>query len=255
MEYFNGNGIDLFYLRSGNGAPLVLLHGYPLDHTIWDELVPLLQKDFDLIIPDLRGFGQTQAVEKVYTLDDMAVDVKELLDYLKLDKVNIAGHSMGGYISLAFARLYPRRTLGLGLISSQALADTPEQKEKRYATAKQVGYEGVSVVEGMAEKLTSNAELQITIRSIIQRQRPAGIIGALKALAERYDSTPLLPAFNFPVALVHGEVDALIPVERAREIKDAVPHAHLVQLPGVGHMPMMENPLATAKALKTLNIS
>jgi 3-oxoadipate enol-lactonase len=252
MQHFNGNGIDLCYLRSGKGVPLVLLHGYPLDHTIWDELVLLLQKDFDLIIPDLRGFGQTQAIDKVYTIDDMAADVLELLDYVNLDKVYIVGHSMGGYIALAFARLYPTRTLGLGLISSQALADSPEQKEKRYATAKQVAQEGVSAVEGMAEKLTTNAGLQKTIRSIIQRQKPAGIIGALKALAERSDSTPLLPTFSFPVTLIHGEADALIPIDRARDIKNVISHAHLLQLPDVGHMPMMENPLATAEGLQAL---
>jgi pimeloyl-ACP methyl ester carboxylesterase len=86
----------------------------------------------------------------------------------------------------------------------------------------------------------------------MERQRPAAYIGALKAMAERMDSTPLLSSFNFPVVLIHGETDALIPIERAREVKKAVPRAHLVELQGAGHIPMLENKEETARALKHL---
>jgi 3-oxoadipate enol-lactonase len=86
----------------------------------------------------------------------------------------------------------------------------------------------------------------------MERQQPAAYIGALKAMAERVDSTPLLSSFNFPVVIVHGDADVLVPIERAREVKAALPQAHLVEISGAGHMPMMEDRERTAEALKHL---
>jgi len=253
MNFATANGIRIAYGRRGDGMPLVLLHGYPLDHTIWDDVAPLLAGSFDLILPDLRGFGQSEAVDAVYAMADMAADVAALLDYLKVEKAVIAGHSMGGYVALAFTRAYPQRALGLGLVSSQALADTPERKEGRYATAAQIAEKGVAVVaEAMPAKLSPDAGVQVRVRDLIEKQNPAGLIGALKAMAERPDSTPLLSGFKLPLVGVHGLADELIPVERAREAKVLVPHARLVELPGVGHMPMMEVPEEVAEALKLL---
>src|SRR3990172_563796 len=129
MDKLNVNGIQIAYERHGSRTPLVLLHGYPLDHTIWDEIVPLLEGDFDLIVPDLRGFGQSDLVEEQYTVADMAADVAALLDELGIENTYIAGHSMGGYIALAFVRNYPERVSGLSLVSSQSLGDSPDRKD------------------------------------------------------------------------------------------------------------------------------
>jgi 3-oxoadipate enol-lactonase len=118
------NGINLAYTSRGKGTPLVLLHGYPLDHTSWDEVATLLENKFDVITTDLRGFGQSTTVETPYTMSDMAADLDGLLDYLKIEKVALAGHSMGGYVALAFAKKYPQRVNALGLVSSQAAADS-----------------------------------------------------------------------------------------------------------------------------------
>jgi 3-oxoadipate enol-lactonase len=104
----------------------------------------------------------------------------------------------------------------------------------------------------MPQKLSPDQRVQDSVAKLIRRQPVAGIVGALKALAGRPDSTSLLAAFGFPVVIVHGDADALIPIERAREVKAAIPQAHLVELHGAGHMPMMENPTATAEALSWL---
>lgn len=253
METLNVNEIRLTYERRGTGTPMVLLHGFPLDHHLWDDVVPLLSDTFDLIVPDLRGFGGSSTVESFYAMEDFAADIAALLDHLGIQKAAIVGHSMGGYIALAFARLYPARVTGLGLVGSQALADAPDRKEGRYKSAAEVADKGIgSVVAAMMPKLTSAARLQEYAKQSMERQQPAAYIGALKAMAERVDSTPVLASFNFPVVLVHGDADALIPIDRAREIKAAIPEAHLVEISGAGHMPMMESPQKTAEALKRL---
>jgi 3-oxoadipate enol-lactonase len=253
MEKIKINEIELAYTRRGKGTPLVLLHGYPLDHHLWDDVAPLLEDTFDLILPDLRGFGESTTVDSAFTVDDYASDIAGLLDQLGIQKTAIVGHSMGGYVALAFARLYPERVSGLGLVSSQVLADPPDRKEGRYKSAADVSDKGIGgVVETMTPKFTSDERLQAFARESMERQQPAAFIGALKAMAERMDSTPLLSSFKFPVVIIHGEADALIPIDRAREVKNAIPQAHLVELNGAGHMPMMEAKEETARALKHL---
>jgi 3-oxoadipate enol-lactonase len=253
MEKVNVNRIHLAYERRGQGRPLVLLHGFPLDHHLWDDVAPLLEDSFDIIVPDLRGFGNSTMIESALSMDDYASDIASLLDHLNIQKAAIVGHSMGGYVALAFARRYPERVSGLGLVSSQLLADPPERKEGRYKSAADVEANGIgSVVEAMAPKFTTDQKLQAYARESMQRQQPAAYIGALKAMAERADSTPLLSSFHFPVVIVHGDSDSLIPIDRAREVKQALPQAHLVELQGAGHMPMMEAAEKTAEALRHL---
>lgn len=253
METINVNGIRLAYERRGTGSPLVLLHGYPLDHHLWDEVVPLLQDTFDLIVPDLRGFGESSTVDSFYTMEDIASDIAALLDHLEIEKTAMVGHSMGGYVALAFARLYPERITGLGLVSTQVLADAPDRRDGRYKSAAEVADKGIaSVVAAMTPKFTSDARLQEFARQSMEQQQPAAYIGALKAMAERVDSTPLLSSLTVPVVIVHGDADSLIPIDRAREVKVALPNAHLVEIGGAGHMPMMEAKERTAQALKLL---
>jgi 3-oxoadipate enol-lactonase len=247
------NGFQMFYQRRGAGTPLLLIHGYPLDHTIWGPVLPLLEASADLILPDLRGFGRTEAVRGEYAMSDLAADLVALLDSLGLEKTVIAGHSMGGYLALAFARAYPQRVMGLGLVASHALADSPEQVAARYAAADRVAKKGLgSLADSMPASLTSDPKLQANLKKIIERQSSIGAIGALKAMASRPDSTPILASFEFPVLVVIGLTDALIPLQRAYQIQKLVPHSRVVEMPGVGHMPMMEAPRITAEALKTL---
>jgi pimeloyl-ACP methyl ester carboxylesterase len=250
------NDINIAYERREVGTPLVLIHGFPLDHTTWDGMISHLEGQADVILPDLRGLGQSDitrpgAPQGAYTVADMAADIAGLLDALQIEKAVIVGHSMGGYVALAFARAYPQRLAGLGLVSTQVLADNDERKAGRYATAEQVAAQGVGVVaDGMAPKLSANPDLVPAIRELILRQPAAGVIGALKAMAERPDSTELLAALKVPVAIVVGQADALIPADRSREMKAILPQAVLIELPGVGHSPMLEAPLETAQALK-----
>lgn len=253
MKKIKLNGIELAYERRGKGMPLVLIHGYPLDHSIWNETISQLENDFDLILPDVRGFGESSTVDAPYTLSDIANDLAALLDSLGVERTTLAGHSMGGYIALAFAKAFPERVTGLALVSSQTASDTPERKEGRYKTAADVSQKGVQIVaDGMTDKLSPIQSVRDVIRPLIAKQSVAGVTGALKAMAEREDLTSFLASFGQSLVLIHGDADELIPVERAREIKSLVPSAHLVELRGGGHMPMMEMPVETATALKKI---
>jgi pimeloyl-ACP methyl ester carboxylesterase len=255
MEKIRLKNVTLAFDRRGSGSPLLLIHGFPLDRSVWTQLSTRLESNFDVIMPDLPGFGDSSIPQGDTTIDQMAADLAELLDGLNIPATYLAGHSMGGYVALAFAHAYPHRVLGLGLLGSQATPDSPESKAGRFATAEQVGLKGANAVAGMAEKLSANPSLAPYFREIILRQRPAGIIAALKAMAGRADATKFVGEFNFPVILVHGQADVLIPPERARELKALVPQAILLELPGVGHSSMLEAPDETAQALlKFLNL-
>lgn len=253
MKKIKLNGIELAYERRGKGTPLMLIHGYPLDHSIWNEVAAQLENDFDLILPDLRGFGESTTIESPYSISDIANDLTALLDSLGVEQTALTGHSMGGYVALAFAKAFPQRVSGLALVSSQAAADTPERKEGRYKTAADVSQKGVQIVaDAMTDKLSSQQNVQDVIRPLIGKQSVAGVTGALKAMAEREDLTSFVAAFGRPLVLIHGDADALIPIDRAKEIKALAPSANLVELAGAGHMPMMETPKETALALKKL---
>lgn len=244
------NGLELAYERRGRGEPLLLLHGHPLDHTIWEPLVPLLEADFDLLLPDLRGFGQSAAPRTSYLLTDMAADIAALMDALGLARAALAGHSMGGYIALAFARAWPERVAGLGLVASHVFADPPERRAARYRDAAEIEAHGPRLLaESFPPKLTPDPRLQTFLRDLIARQSPWGVAQAMRAMAERPDASAWLAEFDFPLVVIHGVADALVPVERAWQAKTLVPRLHLVEIENAAHMPMMEAPEATAKAL------
>ena len=160
---------------------------------------------------------------------------------------------MGGYVALAFAQAYPNRVRGLALVASQTAADTPEKREGRFAQARQIAEDGIGeTVAGMTPKLSPDARVQKFVHDLMRKQKAAGYIGSLKAIAERADTLSVLADSSFPVLLVHGEADALIPVGLAREIQAKLPRARLVEAPGAGHMLMMESPQQVADALKSL---
>lgn len=250
MITYTHNDSILAYERLGRGTPLVLIHGFPLDHSIWDDITPLLTPTFDLILPDLRGFGESVSSAPAWTMRDLADDLAALLDHLGLDSVFLAGHSMGGYVALAFADAYPQRVRGLALVSSQAAADAPEKRAARHAQARQIAEDGIGeTVAAMTEKLSADERVRKFIHELMRKQKPAGYIGSLKAMAERADTMSVLEKNSFPVLVVHGDADGLIPLQM--EIPLKVPRARVTEIAGGGHMPMMESPREVAEALES----
>jgi len=245
--------VQLYFEEYGHGIPVVLIHGFPFDHTIWFPLVPLLKERARLILPDLRGFGKSPATRGVYDMGLLADDIKDMLDSLNIKQAVLAGHSMGGYVSLAFARCYPERLLGLALVASQAAADTPERRQGRLQTAGEVERRGVkSLAKTMPEKLTANPALVDLLRQLILQADPQGVAGTLRGMANREDMTRRLSEINVPTVIIAGAQDSLIPVEKSREMEQLLPRGWLVEVPNAGHMPMMETPEMVAEALHRL---
>jgi 3-oxoadipate enol-lactonase len=254
--YSMADTVTLHYSEVGQGTPLVLLHGFPLSSAIWHEQQQELSDNFRVITPDLRGHGRSPAPAGVYEMELLARDVLALLDSLLVKKAVIMGHSMGGYVALAAWKLAPERFLALGLIASQAGADTEEARQGRFKMAEKVAADGSKVVaEAMLFKLFSpdlpgGSPIINQVGQMILNTPTAGIIGALKGMAGRADSGPLLPKLNMPVLILAGDKDQIIPLEKTKAMATAVATAALRTIANAGHMPMLEQPQATTTAVR-----
>ncbi len=249
------DSVSLHYVASGQGVPVVLLHGFPLSSSIWQQQRESLSERYRIIAPDLRGHGQSPAPPGVYDMDLLARDVLAMLDGLGIEKAVIMGHSMGGYVALAAWRLAPARFLALGLIASQAGADTDEARQNRYKLADKVAAEGNQTLaiamlpKLFAPTLPADAEDRAWVRRLILATPSTGIIGALKGMAVRPDAGPSLPTIAVPTLIVAGRQDQIIAPAKAEAMAAIIPRATLAMIDNAGHMPMLEQPGATTAAI------
>lgn len=238
------------------GDPVVvLLHGWPLDRSIWSEVAPrIASAGFRVLCPDLPGFGGSGALDAGrWTVEGFAEEVADFLDEQASSRVAVAGHSFGGYVTLALAERAPDRLAALGLVSSRTLADSDAAKEGRRATIEKVkGSGAAALLPDLAGKLLSpdaSADLRSRAEALIARAAPEGIIAGLTAMAARPDRTGILESFPRSLLILHGSADQLIPVAEAPQpARQAGPMDRLV-LERVGHMPMWEDPAKTADAI------
>ena len=250
------NTVTLHFTDHGQGIPLVLLHGFPFNGTIWQEQARALSDHCRIVVPDLRGHGRSPAPEGVYYMELMAQDVLNLLDSLDIDKAVIIGHSMGGYVALAGWHVAPERFQALGLICSHALPDTEEGKLARYKLAEEVLAEGSSVVAKsllprlFAPGLPADEAFIEQVHTMMLNTKPLGLMGALRGMAARPDSTPLLPGISVPTLIIAGDSDQILPLQRAEMTAAPIPNAALVTIENAGHMPMLEQPHAAALAIR-----
>lgn len=250
--------VMLSYSETGHGLPVVLLHGFSLNNTIWRHQQKHLGDRFRVIAPDLRGHGKSPAPTTGYEMESLAGDVLALLDRLEIDRAAIMGHSMGGYVTLAAWRLARERFLALGMIASQAGADTEEARNNRFKLVDKVAAEGSAPVAAfmgprlLAPGRAAGDPLAAQCRQIMLASPPAGIVGSLRALAARPNSEDLLPTIGVPALIVAGAVDQIIPRAKAETMAAAIPHATLEVLENTGHMPMLERPEETSAAMLLL---
>jgi 3-oxoadipate enol-lactonase len=248
---------NMAYEERGVGKPLLLIHGYPLNRSMWQPQLDGLSSLTRIIAPDLRGFGDSRSVEGIYSMDLLARDCAMLLDHLEISQpVVVCGLSMGGYVAMAFARLYPNRMAGLVLTSTRAGADSPEIQANRLASANQVVAEGITpVVDAMLPKLwapttyTKDPQLVSRVKSMLESTSVAGARGALLGMKERPDSRESLKHLDLPALVIHGEDDQIIPISEAQQMYADLKDASLIILPSSGHLPNLEQPVLFNQAM------
>lgn len=246
------NNLRIFFLDEGSGektarVPLLFVHGFPLNHEIWSSQIQTLSATHRVIAPDLRGHGKSDAPPGPYKIEQMADDLKALIDARRCGPVMMIGHSMGGYITFAFLRRYPKLIAGLGLVCTRPGADAPEGKTNRENLAQRVEKDGsIAVVDAMFPKMlapTTYAEqldASESIRRMMLATPVAGIAGASRGMALRSDSSDLLPTIKVPTLIITGAKDQLIPPKESENIANQIPNSTLHVISGAGHLPSVE---------------
>ena len=240
-----------------NAQPhLLLIHGFPLDHSLWQPNLEALGSVAHLLAPDLLAFGTAEEVPAVLTMEHLANQLKEQLDAKGIQRTVLCGLSMGGYVALAFLERWPERVAGLILCNTRSTGDTEEGKQGREATALDALAKGSAVIaRAMVPKLLSEhtrstaPELAHTVEAMIARQRPEAIAAASRGMALRPDRTSILRASDTPTLIITSEHDALMPLPTSQAMADASAHSTLVVLPHAGHLSNMEAPEGFNKAV------
>lgn len=243
------NGVNLAVDVRGQGQAVLFIHGYPLDHTIWDHQLGHLD-GWMRIAPDLRGMGQSDAPDLGYSMTTYAEDLLALLNTLGVDKAVICGLSMGGYVAFEMLRLARERVRGLILVATRAEADTPEMRKARDGSAALAREGGAAAIAAtMLPRLLAPASvaahpaLSDRVRRMMEVTPLSGMLGAIAAMRDRPDSTTLLPALlDLPSLVLVGAEDQMTPPHLAQTMADLLPGSRLSVLPGLGHLPPLERP-------------
>lgn len=261
MNTVNVNNLTLAYEDWGTGQPVVLLHGYPLNHQMWTPQIAALSEHCRVIAPDLRGFGRSTLAEgdaeRGIPMAQYAADVAALVDAIGVtEPVILCGFSMGGYIMWQFLQQFPDRVRAFVPCDTRAIADTDDARAGRLKAAAEVFQSGLEpIVEAMLPKVLadenrqSRPELVAEVTSIMQSCAPAAIAAALRGMADRPDVTAALASFTQPALVMVGSHDAISSPEEMRSIADKLPQAKFVEVPRAGHMTTLENPEAVNAAL------
>jgi 3-oxoadipate enol-lactonase len=250
-------GTRLAFVDRGRGTPVLLIHGFPLDHTMWDPQVEALAAGHRVLVPDLRGFGQSETGGEKTTMEELADDLAGVLNELGVDEpVVVCGLSMGGYVVFQFWRRYADRVRGLILCDTRAAPDSAEAASARLLTADRVLREGPAfLARSMLPKLLAASTfrrepaLVEAIRVAIERADPRGVAAASRGMAERPDVTGLLPCINCPTLVVVGAEDAISPPAEMRAMAAAIPASRFVEIAAAGHMSPMEQPDEVSAAM------
>ncbi|MGB8647174.1 MAG: alpha/beta fold hydrolase [Anaerolineae bacterium] len=241
-------GQPVSFSESGAGVPLVLIHGYPLSKAMWEPQLHGLAHTAQVLALDLWGFGDSAPAAET-TMAAYADEVRELMDERHISQAVLCGLSMGGYIVFEFCRRYPDRVTGVILANTKAGPDSSEGKAGRDQSALLAREKGVdAIIAGMLPKLLSpkayqnNPALVEQAREIMRMATVAGIVGALRAMRDRPDSTPTLSAIDCPALVIGGTDDQLFPKSEFDKMAQGLPKGQLVMLPDAGHLSNLEQP-------------
>jgi 3-oxoadipate enol-lactonase len=241
---------------TGDGPPILFVHGFPLDRTLWRPVTSTLT-GWCRIAPDLRGMGLSDAPETGYTVAEYADDLVALLNALHVDRAIVCGHSMGGYVAFDMVRRHAARVQGLILISTRAGADDAEGRARRDAMIARVRRDGTGFLgEDMVPKLLAATSIETMpdvvrqVSAMVTGSPPDGVAGALAAMRDRPDAHDLLPRITVPTLEVAGSGDQLIPLAESRAMASAIPDAHFAVIPSAGHLASLEQPVNTSRVIR-----
>ena len=245
MKQIQFKNTSISYSDTGKGTPIVLLHGFLENQSMWDNYIPTFSKKNRVITIDLLGHGETECLGYVHTMEDNADAVHSVLSELSIDKSILVGHSMGGYVALAFAELYPEYVKGLALLNSTARADSEERKQNRDRAIKAVKHSFINFIslsianlfsEGNRERLVNEIE---SVKNKALKTPLQGIVASLEGMKIRSDREALLHLTAFPKLLILGEKDPVLPHEETKQQVENT-EVELIVFPD-GHMTHIEN--------------
>ena len=254
FQYLNST---ISYHVYGNGRPVILLHGFAEDHTIWNNQVDELSKHYQLIVPDLPGSGKSDLLEGDNVgIESYAECINALLFHEQLDKLVMLGHSMGGYVTLAFAEHYSAKIKGFGLVHSTAFEDSEEKKTNRRKGIKVIEeYGSFSFIKNTTPALFSDAfkrEHPGRVNAIIEAGKDfsiAALTQYYQAMLNRPDRTDVIKESVNPVLFIAGTADAAAPLDDILQ-QSHLPHVSYIHvIKNVGHMGMIEAPEEVNKHL------
>ncbi len=252
------NGHPFGYDEQGDGDALVFLHGFPHDRSLWTAQRRALASRVRVIVPDLRGFGES-TTRGPYSMDQYADDVVALLDVLGIEQAIVCGLSMGGYVAMALWRRHAARVRALVLCDTKAPADTDAGRTARDEAIDLVRADGVAALaDRQLAKMVGDTthsqrpDVVASMRAMMSRQSPDGVIGALTALRDRPDSRETLASITVPTLILVGSEDVLTPLTEAQAMLERLPaqaDGRLEVITDAGHATCVERPAAVTFAL------
>jgi pimeloyl-ACP methyl ester carboxylesterase len=249
---------SIHYREEGEGFPVLLIHGLAEDSALWDEQVVSLRKDYRLIVPDLPGSGRSPLLSGEPSIDELADAVKALCDGAGVGQCILIGHSMGGYIALAFAEKYPDRLRAFGLFHSTAYADSEEKKATRRKTIDFIRKNGSpAFMRQSVPNLLSESTRQdrpAIMKGLIDRYsdfQPESLIYYHEAMIRRPDRVSVLQHFTGPVLFIIGGQDKAVPLEHALQQCHIPALSQVTILENAGHMGMLEDSQRSNRVLQT----
>jgi 3-oxoadipate enol-lactonase len=242
-------GVEMAYDDVGSGPSVVLLHGYPFNRSMWGDQIAELKKHHRVIVPDLRGHGESGLTAAPMTMQSLATDIAALLESLNISRATIGGLSMGGYVALAFYRLFPLRVRSLVLADTRAQGDTEEAQQNREQQAEKALREGMEgIADGLLTKLlapetvTKHPEIVKSLRAMMAETNPEGAAAALRGMAARQDQTSFLSRIIAPTLILVGSEDAITPVVDSQLLHREIGGSRLKIIEGAGHVSNLERP-------------
>ena len=248
-QYIDVNGARIFYQVAGKGTPLLLIHGFPLSGELYDGQLAGLSSQFEVITPDLRGFGKSTIPNANGSDETYAQDIIALMDHLGIQRAIIGGHSMGGQITLELYREVPQRFLGMILFDTNPMAASIVEQAEFPAFGVQSQKLGVpSIVSTITPQMLTGYERltdpsrTLEMMDILAEGSINGVVGGGEALATRMDYSAMLPKITVPTLVVVGVDDPIYSLEISETTKDAVPTSTLAIIPVAEHASMFERP-------------